>query len=121
MTKYKRGKLLKAVAVLIDVLCPLTATLTQFPVWIERSSEATVSGMFVILAFLSCLPFINQIKAYFKSPAAWSVWLVIFLLFIVMESIMQEMIAVSFVGLVSNLIGAVVYKYGVKLEKTNKE
>jgi Co/Zn/Cd efflux system component len=49
------------------------------------------------------------------------VWLVIFLLFIVMESIMQEMIAVSFVGLVSNLIGAVVYKYGVKLEKTNKE
>lgn len=117
--KITKGKALKIFAVLLDVLAPLIATLTQFPVWVARSSEATMSGMFIILALISCIPFLKQIKEYFKSPAAWAVWLVIFVVFILINNIIDEMIAVSFVGLVANLIGTVIYKAGEILE--NKE
>ena len=47
---------LKALALAIDVGGPLVATMTQFPLWIERSAEATVSGLFVVFAILSAVP-----------------------------------------------------------------
>lgn len=117
MTNTTKGNILKIIAILIDVGAPLAATLTQFPVWIDRSSEATFSGVFVLLAFISCLPFIKVIKSYFKSPAVWVVWLVVFGSMYVLESIIDEMIVVAFVGLVANCIGAVIYKIGRRLTK----
>ena len=82
MTNRTKGNILKAIAVTIDVSVPLAATLTQFPLWVEKSSEATMSGLFLIFAFISCLPFIKQIKAYFRSPSVWVVWTVLLVLFV---------------------------------------
>lgn len=88
------------------------ATLTQFPVWIDRSSSATVSGLFLIFAFLSAIPFINQIKAFLKSPSVWIMWIVLLIVFIALRNIIDEMLVVCFAGAVSGLIGAGIYKVG---------
>lgn len=112
MRKATIGRIVKGEAVTLDVAAPLTATLTQFPVWVERSADATVSGMFVFLALLSVIPFLKQIREYFKSPDAWVVWCVIFVFFVVIQNIVQEMLIVSFVGLVANIVGKGVYKLG---------
>ena len=112
MTNKVKGNFLKTIAVIIDVGAPLAATLTQFPVWVGRSSEATFSGIFILFAFISCLPFIKYIKAFLRSPAIWVVWLVLFVFMFALSNIITEMIVVSFVGLVSNCIGAVLYKIG---------
>ncbi len=112
MKNATKGNIIKGCAVAVDVAAPLAATLTQFPLWVEQSSEATMSGLFLIFAFLSCLPFIKQIEAYFKSPSVWVVWVVLFVLFICLRNIINEMIVVCFVGMVANIIGAGIYKIG---------
>ena len=51
MTNATKGKICKISAVVIDVAVPLIATIMHFPIWVERSSRATVSGLFLIFAF----------------------------------------------------------------------
>lgn len=115
MKNKTKGNILKVFAITLDVSAPLIATLCQFPVWVEHSAEATFSGIFLICAFLSCLPFINYIKAYLRSPAVWSVWLILFILLIALNNIINQMLVVCFVGLISNCVGAVIYKLGKRI------
>lgn len=112
MRNATKGKIIKGCAVGLDVVAPLAATFTQFPIWVEQSSEATMSGLFLVFAFLSALPFIKQIKAYFKSPSVWVVWVVLFVLFVCLRNIINEMIVVCFVGMLANIVGAGIYKIG---------
>ena len=116
MTNKTKGNIIKATAVTIDVAVPLAATLGQFPVWVEKSSEATMSGLFLIFAFLSCLPFIKQIKSFIKSPSVWVVWIIFFVLFVCLRNIIDQMIVVCFFGMISNLIGAGIYKIGERIQ-----
>ena len=119
MTNKTKGRILKVIALTIDVSVPLAATLSQFPLWVEKSPEATMSGLFILFAFLSCLPFIKQIKDYFRSPSIWVVWVVLLVLFICLRSIIDQMVVVCFFGAVSNVIGAGIYKLGNTI--ANKE
>jgi hypothetical protein len=115
MTNATKGKVIKGAAVTLDVAAPLIATLSQFPVWVERSSDATVSGLFLIFALLSILPFLKAIKEYFKSPSVWVIWIICFVFFVVMRNIIDEMLIVSFIGAVANIVGAGIYKVGKKV------
>ena len=112
MKNSTKGKIFKTSAVALDVSVPFIATLTQFPIWVERSSDATMSGLFLMLAFFSALPFIKQLKAYFKSPSVWVVWTILLVFFICIRNIIDEMLIVSFAGAVANIIGAGIYKIG---------
>lgn len=113
MRRETIGKILKVSALVIDVGAPLVATVTQFPIWVDRSAGATMSGLFVFFALLSAIPFFKQIKAYFKSPSAWVMWTVIFVVFVVLRSIIDEMLIICAVGMVGNMIGAGIHKLGV--------
>ena len=112
MTNRTKGKILKISALTLDVGVPFIATLTQFPVWVETSSEATMSGLFLVFAFLSCIPFLKQIKAYMRSPSAFVVWMVLTVLFICLRNIIDQMLMVCFFGTIANAVGAVLYKLG---------
>ena len=117
MKNSTKGKIIKSSAVVLDVSVPFIATLTQFPLWVERSSDATMSGLFLMLAFFSVLPFLKQLKAYFKSPSVLVVWAIILVFLICIRNIIDEMLIVSFAGLTSNLIGAGIYKLGAWVER----
>ncbi len=112
MKNKTKGKLLRYAAVALDVAVPLIATLTQFPVWTEKSSEATVSGLFLVFAFLSALPFIKQIKAFLKSPSVPVIWVVILVFLVCLRNIISEMIIVCFWGTIANAVGMGIYKIG---------
>ena len=112
MTKATQGKIVKGAAVALDVGAPLIATISQFPAWVDESPEATVSGLFLMLAFLSVIPFFKQIKSYFKSPAIWVVWSLIFVVLLVLRNILDGMIIVCFVGMIANILGAGIYNLG---------
>ena len=117
----KKGAILKTVALGIDVGVPLVATLTQFPLWIEQSAEATMSGLCLFLIGVSALPFLKQIKEYFKSPAAWVLWGIIFALILMLRNIIDQILIVSFAGFVSNGIGAVIYNIGKTVDDRERE
>lgn len=112
MTNNTKGKIIRGSATVMCVAAPFAATLSQFPMWVEASDKATVSGVFLVCAFLSCIPFFKQIKEYFKSPASWVCWLVITILLVCLRNIIDQMLFVCIVGLAANLGGTGLYKLG---------
>lgn len=111
--------LLKAAALTVDVGGPLIATLTQFPIWIERSAGATVSGLVVFFAIVSALPVAKHFGSALKTPSIPLVWGLIFCGLLALSAIITEMIVISFVGLVSNAIGWGLFKLAGTEEKTS--
>lgn len=122
MKNSTKGAIIKTIALCIDVVVPVAATLTQFPLWIKQSAEATMSGLCLVFLLLSALPFLKKIKAYFKSPSAWVIWGLLFVLFLLLRNIIEQMFIVSFVGFVANVIGAVIYSIGKRIgDKEDKK
>ena len=113
-------RLLKGTAICIDVGAPLVATLTQFPLWIARSAGATVSGIFLLFAILSAGPLFKHFGKFFKTPSAPMMWGLIFAFLMALRAIIEEMLVISFVGVVSNAIGWALFKLAGegKTEKT---
>ena len=119
MTNATKGKLLCWLAIALDVGVPLAVTLTQFPVWINRSTAATMSGLSLVLVIICCAPFFQQIKEHLKSPSIPLLWIVLFLVFVMLEAIASEIKIICFFGAIANCIGSVIYKHGKTLmEKT---
>lgn len=116
MSYRTKAKIFTYSGVGLDVLAPFIATLTQFPVWIDRSSDATVSGLFVVMACLCVIPFLKQIKEYLKNPSAPVMWLIVFCVFVVLRNICDEMIIVSLVGLIANIGGSFLVAKGKKYQ-----
>lgn len=116
MKKSTKGAIIKATAIGIDVSVPLIATLTQFPLWVEQSAEATMSGLCLMFIGLSIIPFYKQIKEYIKSPSACVVWCVIFVILALLKNIISQMLVVAFAGLISNAVGAVIYNVGKRFD-----
>ena len=112
MQRTTKGKIFKISALVLDVGAPLAATVSQFPVWVDRSAGATVSGLFVLFALLSAIPFFKQIKAYFKSPSVWVMWCIILVALVALRAIIDEMIVICLIGAAANVIGAGLYKLG---------
>ena len=116
MKNATKGKIVKAAAVGIDVLGPLGATCSQFPIWVEKSSAATVSGLFLVFAILSCIPLFKQIKEWLKTPSVPVMFTVAAVLFIALRNIIDQMVLICVVGAIANVVGAVVYKAGAAVE-----
>lgn len=112
MKNTTKSKICKITAIGVDVAAPLAATISQFPIWVDKSSSATISGLFLVFAFLSSIPFMKQIKAYLKSPSAWSMWCIFLVLFIALRNIIDQMVIIALVGLLSNACGEGIYKLG---------
>lgn len=117
MTKLTKGRLLCILAIILDVGAPLAATMCYFPIWVEKSAEATISGMFIFLGLLSAIPLFRIVSKKLKSPSAWMIWMILFVLFFALESIVSEVKIIALVGFVANLIGSVIYKCGKRLIK----
>ncbi len=102
--------ILHVFGLLLCVVPPVIATLEYFPLWFSRS-ETAVSAISAILIALCCLPFIKQIKAYFRgTPASWVVWLVIYVLVAVFNKLAQGVETVAFIGALSNLLGGCIFR-----------
>ncbi len=110
MKNKTKSKVIRWSSTGLCVAAPFAATLYQFPVWIEQSSEATVSGLFLLFAFISCVPFLRQIKEYMKSPAAWVIWTIVLIFAIVLRNIIDQMVFVAAIGLVANIVGFGLYR-----------
>jgi hypothetical protein len=115
MKNKTKGQIVQWAAVGLDVGAPLVATVTQFPVWVERSAGSTVSGMFVVFALLSAIPLLKKGGEIFKSPSATLLFGIAAALLLSLRTIIDEMIIICAVGFVSNLVGAGIHSYGVAL------
>lgn len=84
--------------------------LLYFPIWRERGIVATLSGFTLLMLVLAAVPLFNVIRRALKSPSAPLMWFMIFITFLALSSIADEITVVAFVGFVSNLIGAIFFR-----------
>lgn len=109
-----------ALGTLVSVLPPALAVISYFPVWCTAGGEYVVSGVVLLLLLLSAMPLFNLIKRLLTSPAVWVMWLIAFIVFFSLSRIADEMVIISFVGFVSNVLGAILFKLGDRGDKNEK-
>lgn len=116
MTRSPKALIVKLFALAISTLPVAIATLSYFPVWKNRGIGALISGFTVFLLLICFYPFVKAIKRFFKSPSIFTIWLLLFILFSIVDSIAYEMTVISFVGMISNFLGSVIFKIARGLE-----
>ena len=97
---------------LLCILPPLVCTLTYFPLWGEGGFK--LNALCVILLIFAIFPMIKLIKRLLRSDATYVFWFILFLSFYFLSKIADEMTVISFVGFVSNSLGAVLIRLGGK-------
>ena len=106
-----------AVCILPVVIC----ILKYFPVWTARGGETIFSAITLILVAIAAVPLFSFIKKALRSPASYTVWLVFFIFFFLISKIAEEMVVISFVGFISNLLGALFFKISRKFHMRGEE
>jgi len=114
----KRRLLFGFLGILVSTVPTVACVLSYFPLWQERGSECVLSGIALLLLLLALIPLIRIIKGRLKTPSAYMIWLIIFVLFFSLSKISEQMTVISFVGFSTNLLGSVFFKlsrkYGVR-------
>lgn len=116
MTRSPKALILKLFALALSTLPVAIATLSYFPIWKSRGVSALLSGFTVFLLLICFYPLIKVIKRFFKSPSVFTIWLLLFILFSVVDSIAYEITVISFVGMISNFLGSVTFRIARGLE-----
>ena len=117
MAEKTKANILHVVGLALCIIPPLVTVLLCFPLWVERSSASTISGTALVLLILCCIPFYKSVLAYIRSAATPVLWLLVFAFCYAFNSIADELTLISFVGMISNLAGAVLYKIEKRYKK----
>ena len=116
MQSNKKSLVFKALGVAFSTLPPLFAVLSYFPLWKDRGSEVMLSGLCLFMLLISLIPLIRAVKAALKSPSAPFIWFLIFLVFFSLSKIAEDVTVISFIGFISNLIGAFFFSLARRFE-----
>lgn len=110
-------KLLKLFALVFCVAPPAAVTLFFFPVWYAENQFEIVIPAAAVLCFCFCaIPLVKWMGSKLKTPSAWMVWVIMFLVLFALEKIIARMVIISFVGALGNIIGAALWKIAEKGE-----
>lgn len=102
--------ILRVIGLGVCILPPVITTLEYFPLWFSET-ETAISALSAMMIALCCLPFFKQIKQYFRNtPAAWVIWLVIYILVTVFNKLADGIETVAFIGVLSNLAGGCIFR-----------
>lgn len=100
---------LHIVGFLLCIVPPAVCTLMYFPLWKEVGYESCIAGGAALLLALALIPLYKLIRKGLASYSSYLMWLLLFLLFLGLSRIADEMTVISFVGFVSNLLGAICF------------
>ena len=116
--KLIKRLLIRISGIIISILPPLVAILSYFPVWVAEGGETVLSGFTALLIILAAMPLYRLLRRALASPSVWCMWLVAFILFLLLSRIADEMTVISLVGLISNLMGALLFRLAKRYEVT---
>ena len=95
---------LQFLGIFLCTVPPIICTLSYFPLWVD--ADRSLCGAVLILLLIAALPLYKLLKEKLKSPASYTVWLLLFILFFTLSKIAAEMTVISFAGFVGNVLGA---------------
>ena len=106
------------------ILCvapPAICTLSYFPLWSNAGGGRVIAGGAALLLVMCAIPIVKFFKKNFESFASYLMWLCAFLVFLLLSRIAEEMTVITFVGFVSNLIGAIFFALAKRCGVKNDE
>ena len=110
---------LYALGLLLCISPPLIATLSFFPLWINKGDGSSVCGIALLLILVAISPLLKFIKGLIHSPASYTVWLIIFVIFFLISKIVDEVTVIAFTGFLGNLLVTLCFKLsGIKRKPT---
>ena len=104
------GLLLKMTAVALSCVPPIVATLSYFPIWRKGGAVCVVSGLTLLLLLFSISPLLKLFGRLLKSPTSRGLWLAMFIIFFALSKIADQMVVISLVGYLGNLIGSLLWR-----------
>ena len=107
---------LKLFGLAVCTVPPLIAVLSYFPLWLEDSGGKTLSGICVLLCIFAYAPILRALKRALESNATWLTWLILFIVFTLLSRIAYEVAAISLIGFISNVLGAIVLKLAERVK-----
>ena len=108
---------LHILGLLLCVIPPALATASYFPIWNMQSADVALAGGGVLILTVCAAPFWKMIVTALRSPASYLMWLIIFILFLFLSKIANEMVVISFFGLVGNLLGTLCFMIERKIAR----
>lgn len=101
--------ILRAFGLLLCVVPPAWETIEYFPDWVQEGYQTTFSGIAVLLLAISILPLAKFVLQKIKSPSAWMVWVLIYVLLFSINQVMDEALVISKIGAISNVAGCALF------------
>lgn len=124
MKAKTKGAIFTGCGYAISAAAPLVATATQFPVFIEKSANATISGIFVLMCCIVAIPMLLYVKrlktanrAIAKPPTAICFWALLLGGSVALEAIIQQFKFIGAAGLAGTCV-AEVFFYAAKRVQT---
>ena len=101
--------LLHLIGLALCIAPPALATVLYFPIWCETGDGKVVAGGGVLLTVIFALPIFKWLSRILKRATPYVFWTVLFVIFLGLSKIADEMTVISFAGCIGNLLGAVCF------------
>lgn len=105
-----RPALLHLLGLAFCIVPPSAATILYFPIWSEMGGGRVIAGGGVLLAVIFAMPLFKWINRLLHRSTPYLFWTVLFILFLGLSKIADEMTVISFAGCTGNIIGALIFK-----------
>ena len=105
-----KSALLFSAGMLISTFPAAIAIISYFPRWRRAGDGSLLSGFGLLLVLFAAKPIYNYFKRSFSTPAAYTLWFIVFAVFFALSRIADEVTVIAFVGFVSNTLGALFFK-----------
>lgn len=109
-------RLLRLIALAVCIIPPVKVTIGCIPLWLGKENGIEgFTGMiipgFAVIVFLFCaIPLFKYIFSKLKTPSAWLIWSVMWVLSELIAKIINEMRVITFVGAICNIVGLILWK-----------
>lgn len=104
------GAALHLLGLALSIIPPALATVFYFPVWSESGGGKVIAGGGVLLAIIFAMPVFKWLNRLLRKATPYVFWTVLFLIFLGLSKIADEMTVISFAGCIGNLLGALCFR-----------
>lgn len=110
LNNHARRLMFNFLGLSISVIPVSVSILSYFPLWLRRGDASILSGISLILLGLALIPMYKRVKEVLRSASAPLMWFIIFVIFFLLAKISDEITVISFVGFVTNVVGAIFFR-----------
>lgn len=122
MKNATKGKVLTGVGYGVATVAPLVATASQFPVFVEKSADATLSGVFILVCCVVAVPLLLYVKRLrannsqiVKPPTALTFWILVLVGCLALEAIITQFKIIALAGIGGASVAEILFKSAKKV------